>query len=55
VMLNILAETLAGYARAVSRERLIRDASAALARAPDRERIYAATLEAILPFIQRLS
>ena len=52
VMLNILAETLAGYARAVSRERLIRDASAALARAPDRERIYAATLEAILPFIE---
>jgi PAS domain S-box-containing protein len=52
VMLNILAETLAGYARAVSRERLIRDASAALAKAPNRERIYAAALEAVLPFIE---
>jgi diguanylate cyclase (GGDEF)-like protein/PAS domain S-box-containing protein len=41
--------------RAVSRERILRDASAALVKAPDRERIYAATLEAVLPFIKEAS
>ena len=38
--------------RAISRERILRDAGTELVRAPDRERIYAATLEAILPFIK---
>ena len=38
--------------RAISRERILRDAGTELVRAPDREHIYAATLEAILPFIK---
>lgn len=35
--------------RAISRERILRDASGALVKAPDRERIYAAALEGVLP------
>ncbi len=46
-----LENTLTKHERAVARERTLRSASAALVAAPDRERIYAAALEGILPFI----
>ncbi len=46
-----LKESLARHERALGRERVLKDASAALVAAPDRERIYTAALEAVLPFI----
>ncbi len=46
-----LENTLTKHERAVARERTLRSVSAALVAAPDRERIYAAALEGILPFI----
>jgi PAS domain S-box-containing protein len=47
-----LKESLARHERALGRERILKNASAALVAAPDRERIYAAALEAVLPFIE---
>lgn len=44
-----LKESLARHERALGRERVLKDASAALVAAPDRERIYTAALEAVLP------
>ncbi|MBA2441968.1 MAG: PAS domain S-box protein, partial [Rubrobacter sp.] len=46
-----LRETLTKQQQSVARESALRSASAALVAAPDRERIYAAALEAVLPFI----
>ena len=46
-----LKESLARHERALGRERILKNASAALVAAPDRESIYAAALEAVLPFI----
>jgi PAS domain S-box-containing protein len=46
-----LKNTLARHERSIIREKTLRSASAALVAAPDRERIYEAALEAILPFI----
>ena len=52
LVLARMATIVRSRERAISRERILRDASNELVRAPDRERIYAATLEAILPFIK---
>ncbi|MEW6638446.1 MAG: PAS domain S-box protein, partial [Actinomycetota bacterium] len=49
--LSDLEETLEKHERAIIRERNLRNASAALVAAPDRESIYEAALEAILPFV----
>lgn len=46
-----LTESLSRHERSVARERALRGASAALVAAPDRESVYAAALEAVLPFI----
>lgn len=54
ILLTLLrmATIFRGRERAISRERILRDASSALVKAPDRERVYAAALEAVLPFMK---
>ncbi|MGB3683651.1 MAG: PAS domain S-box protein [Rubrobacteraceae bacterium] len=46
-----LRASLKKHERSTARESALRSAGAALVAAPDRERIYAAALEAVLPFI----
>ncbi|MDQ3302229.1 MAG: PAS domain S-box protein, partial [Actinomycetota bacterium] len=46
-----LKDTLTKNERAIARERNLRSASAALVAAPDRDSIYAAALDAVVPFI----
>ena len=51
VMLHLLAASITKYQRVASREAVLRDASAAMVKAPDLDGIYAAALEAVLPFV----